>query len=212
VTPAIALALLLSPPPVLWAGYQEVTGEHDVPVIGTVETRNRTWFLARFDPEGGGRVLRERVCGVDFDRVMGVRVRLPERLLARLPIVTARFEAQPDGGWAGEWITGWGREDLDDDGRPGVTIDVDAPMCGGRVEVESRSTSRAVLRPEGDGFAGPLVVDVDQTMLGASNVCLRAASDDTREHHTGWMRLVAVPPDSTCGRWGPADWPARHIR
>jgi hypothetical protein len=206
---AATLALLLSPPPTLWAGYQEVAGERDVPVLGTVTTRNRTWFLARWEPEGDGYVLRQRTCGVDFDRVMGVAVKMPDRLLARLPVTTARFAPRADGSWFGQWESGWGAEDLDADGRPGVTIVVDAPMCGGRVQVTSSTVSRATLKPDGEALAGGVVVDVTQSVLDASNACLRSASEDTREQHRGWMRLVPVPPDSTCGRWRTDEWPAR---
>ncbi len=208
---AAMVALLLSTPPApLWAGYQEVTGEREVPILGTVTTRNRTWFLARWDRDGDGYVLRQRTCGVRFDRVMGVGVKLPDRLLARLPVQTARFVPRGDGTWFGEWESGWGGEDLDADGRPGVTIEVDAPMCGGRIQVASRTVSRAQLRADGEVLEGGVVVDVTQDVLGASNACLRSASDDTREQHRGWMRLVPVPPDSTCGRWRTDEWPARR--
>ncbi len=194
----------------LLAGYQEVEGAREVPVLGAVTTRSRTWFLARWLPDGDHRVLAMRTCGVEFDRVLGAKVELPSRALARLPVVRAPFRARADGSLvSAAWSSGW-QDDLDEDRRPGVSIHVDAPVCSGQVYVTSEARSSAVLFERGGTFEGRLRVRVKQRVLGASNDCLRRVSEDSDEELSGRLRLVPVPGDATCGRWSSERWPARR--
>ncbi|MCA9545548.1 MAG: hypothetical protein KC613_14185 [Myxococcales bacterium] len=214
--PTLALlAALLAPTaptaalPTLYAGYMEVVGTKDVPVIGTLKTRNRTWFLAERTPtEDGGFALRQRICQVEFDRVMGVQVKLGPALLEHLPAVEARLDPLPGGFFGGRWAQGWDATDVDRDGKPGGTIVVDAPMCGGRLYVQSQTVTKAKARPVEGAIDGRIAVSVDQKILGADSACLKAASEDEHLEQTGWFRLVPVPADATCLAWRRADWPA----
>lgn len=211
-----ALALLLpapaaaeAPADTLWAGYQVVTGSKRIPILGNLQTRTRTWFLARWREDEGGATLTRRVCGVAVDPVMGVEVRLPAALLANLPVSRMRFDLLAEGLVAVDAEEGWGREDLDRDGRPGVTIEVDAPLCGGKLYVASRTTANARAERVGDTIEGRIGVRVEQEILGASATCLRATADDTEDQMLGWFRLLPVPDDATCASWPHAAWPAR---
>lgn len=205
---ALALALLTPAPGPLYAGYEQVEGQREVPVLGTLRTRRHTWFLARFEPDGaGGRVLRQRACAVRFEPAKGAVVRLPDRLLARLP--ASRLELAPaEGGWRGAaQLAGWGEEDLDEDGQPGATIEVDAPLCGGALYVAHQTRSDLTARARGAEVVGEITIEVAQRVLGARGACLRELSEDGREVLRGRFRMVPVAPDATCARLPAEAWP-----
>lgn len=194
---------------VLYAGYQDLRGQTEVPVFGLIDTRSRTWFIARWTEKDGAWVLQQRTCAVDFDRVLGARVNMPEQLMRRLPVTEIPFRPEAGGLFAPAWTSGWGADDLDGDGHPGATIEVDAPVCSGGVYVASTATSSARLRPDGDGFQGKIRVRVRQQVLGASGACLRTVAQDSDETMRGVMRVVPVGADASCSRWSLARWPAR---
>ncbi|MBU0550572.1 hypothetical protein KKF91_00025 [Myxococcota bacterium] len=207
----LALALLSGPlpgPEGLWAGYQEVAGQRDVAVLGEVKMRNRAWFLARWRQEGERWIMEQEVCDVDFDPVLGSQVRLPLRALRRLPRAKAVFERWGKSWRARGWRSGWGAEDIDEDGAPGVTMVIDAPMCGGRLHVASDTITQAELRPEGQGWSARLRVRVAQKILGADSLCLGQVASDAQDRLRGFFRLAPVPEGSACADWARADWPA----
>lgn len=201
--------LAAPPPPTLWAGVQEVTGERAVPVIGTLKTTNRSWFLAERRETADGFELVQRACGVHFAPVMGVQVAIPDAAIQRVPPATVRLKTQPDGtvGAVGA-ESGWDRGDVDGDGRPGLTVTVKAAICGGALQVASAASTAIRLRVVGEALEGQVKVRVKQTVLGADGACLKKAAEDTDETHAGWVRLVPVPAGATCKTWQPAQWPA----
>lgn len=195
-----------------WLGYQEVEGERTIPVLGTLKTRNRNWFVADRVPQpGGGFVLQQHTCDVAFDPVLGVQVRMTRALIEAMPRVAVAFERLPDGTFGARgWHHGWDAADLEGDGHPGATVTVEAPVCGGDLYVASDSLTRARAKDTAGGLDARLVVDVKQQILGASSDCLRQASSDTEERLQGWFRLVPAPQgDVTCARFNRADWPGR---
>lgn len=206
---ALLVALLAPPQPTHWIGYQEVTGEKAVPVLGTLKTRNRAWFLAERRPTAEGFVIVQRPCHVDFDPVMGVKVKVSPALLRNLPATEAHFTPLPDGTFGARgWQSGWGPEDVDDDGRPGATVTVEAPMCGGKLYVASTSTTKARAKTHNGGLDGRVQVTVKQQILGAEGACLKSTAEDSLEHHAGWFRLVPTTPDTTCRTFSRQAWPA----
>jgi hypothetical protein len=216
-TPLLALLFLAAPTPKaapgLWAGYEVVEGQRTVPVLGTIPTRRRAWFLARWRPDAGdaGRMILERQpCGVAFDKAKGVQVSLPQTFVRQRPTETVRFNRDAAGGFrGGQWQTGWGPEDADGDGHPGVSVQVDAPLCGGALYISSSSRNQAVAHRKGAALLGRIRTEVRQRVLGASGACLRATASDTVERKAGWFRLVPAPDDATCDSWSHARWPAR---
>lgn len=205
---AILIGLLAPPGPTTWAGMQEVVGSQDVPVIGTVKTRNRSWFIAERRATADGFELVQRPCGVSFDPVMGVQVAMRPDAVPKLPAATLRFTRQPDGSFGVvNAQSGWDRTDHDADGQPGVTVQVKAAICGGTLQVASQTLTTARLKAVKDGLEGPVRVQVKQTILGASGACLKKAAADSDEAMSGWVRLVPVPAGATCQTWKPARWP-----
>ena len=196
------------PPAGLWAGYQEVQGFQVLPVMGKVATRSRTWLLATLAPTpDGGFTLTERGCMVDFKPVLGVQVEMPAATVARLPTTLATFQVEGADFVAPGWQAGWGTEDVDGDGHPGVTLSVRAPLCGGQLYVASTATTRARARMHEGALEARIAIDVEQTMLGAEGACLREVASNETQHLTGWLRLVPVPAGTTCPT-DPAVWPA----
>lgn len=178
-------------------------------MVGTLKTVNRSWFLAERRPTADGFELVQRPCGVHFAPVMGVQVALAPAAVQRVPPATLKLARQPDGsfGVAGA-KSGWDATDVDGDGKPGVTVQVKAAICGGTLQVASETTTAARLRTVGKALEGQVKVRVKQRILDADGACLKKAAEDTDETHTGWVRLVPVPAGATCKTWQAAQWPA----
>lgn len=202
------VALLAPPTPGVWAGYQEVEGKREVPLLGVVKTLARTWFLAELTPTpSGGFRLTQRPCHVEFKPVMGVRVGMAPEAVPKLPPSVGTFEPEGPGFAAQGWVTAWDATDIDQDGHPGVTMRIEAPLCGGLLYVASQATTRARARMQGDALEGRVQVDVKQQVLGAEGACLRQFAASEAEQVSGWFRLVPMPEGTQC----PTDlatWPA----
>lgn len=183
----------------LWAGHQVLVGEKAVPIIGKVETRTDTYFIATFEKRGAEWVLKQRVCKTTIKPTLGVTVRFPKGTVQKLPSTDVTFDQAPDGYWyATPWTSGWGKEDLDADGHPGITLDIGAPLCSGQVYVASQSTSQARAKRTDDLWVGQIRVQVAQKTLGASNKCLTLLSNDDDDKAHGTFAYTKVPDGSTC--------------
>ncbi len=187
----------------LYLGHTRVEGERKVPILGRLVTRTDTWVVASIQQQDGGLVVEQSPCQLDIKPVLGVRVELDEASVPLLP--AARFHLRPDltpdadhALHGAPWKTGWGPEDLDGDGSPGVTMRVRSTLCGGTLAVASDTTSEAWARWDGDALVGRLKVQVEQRILDASGACLRAAAKDSIEHVAGSFRYTPLPPGSTC--------------
>ena len=188
----------------LWAGHHVAEGQREVPFLGTLETRMDTWVLARVRHDSSGIVLREQACAIRFAEVAGVRVVMPA---AAIPITEVLFEHTGAGRYSARSSHGWGREDVDGDGHPGMTIHVDAPLCEGSLYVANRSSSRAQARTVGGALRGHASVWVEQRELGASRACLRWGPDVTEERLRERFAYVPVPEGSDCSSLQSEGWP-----
>lgn len=214
VSAAVLVIAMLPPPPGagtdLWAGHQVVWGKRKIPVLGERETRTETFVLARVRRLGSDIELAQGACRVVVKDVAGVRTRIAAAAVRRLPVVWFRLEGNAVGdGWRGRWRSGWDARDWDGDGRPGLRVEVGAPLCGGSVYVATESESRAEAEPYGAAVRGRVSVTVYQRVLGASNVCLELAGRDTEEEQRGVFAYQPVPADSTCDSLAEAGWPVR---
>ncbi|MFO0727800.1 MAG: hypothetical protein U1E65_28740 [Myxococcota bacterium] len=191
-----------------WAGHQVVFGERRIPFMGTLKTRTDTFVLAELSEEGGALELRERPCHIEFAEVAGVKVRMEPETLERLPEVVVRFRKDARGQWAaGPWGSGFGASDDDGDGHPGVTLEVEAPLCGGRLYVRSEAESLARAQREGEGLRGELKVRLKQHILGAEGSCLSALASDSEERLSGKFRYAPVEAGTDCAAMAGSDWP-----
>ncbi|MCA9671047.1 MAG: hypothetical protein KC503_35865 [Myxococcales bacterium] len=197
----------------LWVGHQFVEGRRVVPILGPLRTRTDTYVIARVRRRGGRIELEQRTCRVDFAKVAGGKVRLSDRGVAALP--SARITFRPHQSrllYAAPWRVGWGSEDIDRDGKPGMTIRVDAPLCGGTLQVASRTTSVARGQRRGELFVGQVAVTVRQRILGASGRCLRLVARDSKDSMIGHFAYRRVPAGTTCSDLARRPWPVRAPR
>ncbi len=186
--------------PVLWAGRSAVTGTRKVPIIGTIDFRTDNYLLATVSrTEAGGYALEQQVCKVTFEKAAGASISLDEKAAGKMHTAYPVFEPHADGGFAAaEWPSGWGEEDLDEDGRPGMAVRVQAPLCGGTLHVASEAKSLATATLDGDRFFGDIDIHVDQQIQEVDGACLRWMSSDRAEWMKGKFVYTPAPADATC--------------
>lgn len=182
-----------------FVGHTWVGTERELPILGVLRTQTDTWVIAELRVEDGRVTIEQRPCGMEIKPVAGVHVGMDQAGLQRLPSTTFHFDSASGGGLeAPAWRQGWGEEDVDHDGDPGATIRVRHPLCGGRLQVASDTTSTATGRWEGGALVGDLSVEVGQRILGASGACLKLAARDSVETMRGGFRYTPVLPGSGC--------------
>ena len=155
------------------------------------------------DGAGENRWTAQR-CGVC------VATTLADGAVRKLP--PTRFEflrLHGDAVRASPWRAGWGVEDVEGDGHPGITVTVDSTLCGGELHVGSTTTSAATGHLTEDGMVGLIDVRVQQQIHGADGYCLSVASSDTDERQRGRLAYKRVPPSTTCESLQVDQWPAR---
>ncbi|MFH1807286.1 MAG: hypothetical protein ABIJ09_00975 [Pseudomonadota bacterium] len=213
--PASAPASAPSPAPEsiaeeLWAGHQLVTGSRPLPVFGDIETRGESFVLARARITSDRIELEQWPCVFRFKPVLGVSVRMSAATMKKLPRARIRFLATGDQAYrAPAWEVGWDRQDLDGDGHPGVTVQVDNAFCDGEVYTASRSTSTALARRLADGLEGDVTVRTRERVHDASRLCLKAGSSEREEVQQGRFRYRRVAPGTRCEDLQIEAWPVR---
>lgn len=192
-----------TPPRELWAGHQITFGVRDIPFKGEVVTRTDTFVLARAQRSAKGIELSQFACRVLIERVAGVQVSIDHRAL---PSSRVTFVPSENGFVADSEVV-WGEEDIDGDGHPGMTVEVDAPVCSGEIYVDNHSTTHATATHDGTRLRGNANVHVIQHVLGTKGRCLAMTASDTNEHVQGPFAYVAVPSGTTCASLRRDGWP-----
>ena len=175
--------------------------------VDALRTRTDTWVLARVVQDGDRLLIEQIPCAMEIKPVAGVRVGMTEAAVRALP--SASFVLQAEGeAWTGlPWSSGWGEEDLDQDGEPGVSVQVRSPLCGGELAVASQTLSTAQARFDGQDLSGSLQVEVQQRILGAHGACLRAVAQDSVDRMQGTFRYAPAPPGARCEDLPRTAWP-----
>lgn len=194
--------------PTLWAGHQVTFGKRDIPFKGEVETRVDSFVLARLERDGELATLHQTACHVRFSKVAGVMVHMDTQALPDTRMVFSVPETTSvDDEFEGRSVVAWASEDLDDDGHPGVTVHVQAPVCSGELYVANRSKTKATATLAPERLQGRARVHVRQKILGAEGACLSAVAKDTDEHVSGPFAYVPVPEGTTCEMLFRQGWP-----
>ena len=193
----------------VWALHQVVVGRTKIPILGSRQTRTETFGLARVTITPDGIDVKQVACRVAFKKVAGVQVRIPGSALTRLPAAQFRFTRRGTEHVAAPWAVGWSDQDVDGDGLPGMTVVVDAALCGGRLRVASQTVSSARGWAHRSGMSGKIRVEVKQRILGSSSLCLKLFARDSREVQTGRFVYRRVDPRATCRSLLRTEWPAR---
>ncbi|MDF1564129.1 MAG: hypothetical protein P1V51_13855 [Deltaproteobacteria bacterium] len=182
-----------------YLGTQRVRGILKLPVLGEVDTEVTFTVLATIQSGEEGLSIEQRPCSVEFSNVLGIGTAMEEAGVRRLPVEKIAF-GPAEGDWraAEPWLVGWGAEDVDADGKPGATVQVKAPLCGGEVHVSSQTVSIARGQWTGETFRGRVKVVVAQKILGASNACLSMTATDKRQKMSGEFEYRPVPAGTRC--------------
>lgn len=192
-----------------WAGHQVLLGARNLPILGRLETRSESFQLARVQRSEEGLRLVQQTCRMEIAPVAGVTVRFLPEGVPKMPPSVIEYVRRKDRWEGGPWVTEWNEEDVDGDGKPGATLVVEAPICGGTLYVGgfSRASTRATEK-EG-GIVGEMRARVGHRILGTSGGCLRLVARDSEESVSGTFAYVPVPPDATCESLLAGPWPAR---
>lgn len=203
-------AVAPAPAAVLWASQQVTVGWRHVPVVGEVASRTTVATLARVVPDGDGWLIVDRPCQIAVRADHGVELVFDPAAVRNMPPITFRFTPTATGFAAGPWAGGWGAEDVDGDGVGGIRVRVSAPVCGGAIDVASRTVSVATgSAGVGGGLSGQISVSITRDILGTSNACLSLLDRHTEEQVKGAFAWVPVPDGSTCDSLSAAAWPAQ---
>ena len=191
--------------PTLWAGHQVTFGKREVPFKGEVSTRMDSFVIARLRRRDGGVIeLEQTACHVRFSKVAGVMVHMDAEALPETRMV---FATGDDGSPTGRSLVAWSNEDVDEDGHPGMTVHVKAPVCSGDLYVTNRSTTKATATFDSERLEGNAKVHVRQEILGAEGACLSAVAKTTDERVKGPFAYVPVPEGTTCETLFNQGWP-----
>jgi len=190
-----------------WAGHQVVFGTREVPVLGTLETRMDTYVIARVRRTATEVQIDERACKVDYGDIGGVKVYVDANDLPDSRVVFERVEGTPHYTMSG--TVNWGREDIDEDGKPGMRVYVDAPVCSGALHVSNKTTTiaRAFGKDDTTPLRGEVTLSVRQTIFDAEGKCLDAISKDSFERSKGKFRYTKIKANETCQSLLGGAWP-----
>lgn len=190
-----------------WVGHQVVYGKTSVPFMGDKQTRTDSYVLASVTRRGETVELSQLACKVAFKEIAGVKLDIPTEALLRMPKADIRFEPERGLLKASPWEVGWYKADIDRDGAPGLSVDVDASICSGKIHVASSTRSAAVAKLTENGMMGKISVHVKQRILGSDSVCLKMFSNDSEESQKGGFVYQRVAGDTTCKDLLGRPWP-----
>jgi hypothetical protein len=192
-----------------WAGHEILIGRVDLPLLGRIDTRTDNFVIATVTREGETYKLVQSACGSHTKPVLGSSVTLRDSAFSLLPATTIEYRRSGTTLVAPRWTSGWGSEDVDGDGHPGVTYDVNAPLCGGQIYASVHNVAMARAREGEQGrIAGEVKVRATQNVLGTNGTCLDMFAGDRKEELRGTFAYVPVPAGATCDSLAGA-WPAQ---
>lgn len=193
----------------LWAGRALLVGHRAVPFLGKVEARTESFVLAKVTRVGATMRLEQTSCVINLSNAAGVKLSLNPDAPQRLPAMQLVFDKRRDGMWYQRTVSaGWKSEDVDGDQKPGMTVNVDAPLCGGAIYVglETRNVSRGTTGA-GGGMKGEMKAEVKQTILGTSGACLSIIAKPSEEKARGTFAYLPVDSGATCESLARDGWP-----
>jgi hypothetical protein len=165
-------------------------------------------MLAEITRTEDSLTLKQFACKTAIKKVAGVSVTIPQKALRGMPAAIVRFRRLEDAWLAPFWRVGWSNEDIDGDGQPGMSIEVNAPLCNGRLYVANQTfTNAKAWSMAKEAMNGALRLRVQQTILGSDRLCLRLFSKNSREEQWGVFAYRQVKPGSTCDGLLKRPWP-----
>ena len=207
----VASALAAEPSVEVWAGHAIVSGKRSVPILGKVEAKTESWVLARVTRKKDGFELEQRSCEVRLSNPLGVKLALNAGAAELLPPLFIEYVRKPDGRYyQAPSTTGWDKEDVDRDKSPGMTVNIDASICDGKlfVGIKTKSMSRGVLKND-SVLRGEIKAQIAQHVLGHEGACIGLLADDANEAAVGSFAYVPTSTSATCASLAIDRWPIR---
>jgi len=201
-----------------WSLTLVVATRATVPILGTMLAEVHSELTVRIYKENERIIQEQHVCSsILHEQQKLVKTILPEKLIASLPV--ARFEPvweNREGTWYyeadfGRQALGWNGQgplpekpaspnviDTDQDGQPGVTVLVEAPLVGkGEVWLAQVGHTRVVGKGNENQIQGTVSVpEMDSHVLGASNAMLLHAPTVTFDPHRSFFSMTRVQQPS----------------
>ena len=193
----------------IWLGTMHVYERSEMPIIGTVDSRTDSLVLLQRQPTAPDIYrFKQTLCAVTLQPVGGIQMALRPGAARQLPPVLLELRLRGPHTLAGSWASGWDASDHDGDGNPGLSIQIDVPLCSGVLYLATNSRTQARVHRVGTALLGETRVELDQTILGASNPCLRLAARDRSMSLQGVFKWVPRPETVlTCDQVRLDMWP-----
>lgn len=207
-----------------WARAQVTTALVDIPVVGELASRTLAVTLLRVEQDGPSLTLNEQVCVLTTKAPTTlVRTTYPDAFVRAVSGNRRRGRLERDGAriryfepkqmyWrgmrpdvdVGEPLPNDAKDprisDLDRDGAPGLTVNVDG-LIDGKVFLVQRSWSEldGVVRSR-NRIEGQVVWGSEETILGATKSLLRSPPDKRPDpaRSRNFFRMRRVPSTATC--------------
>lgn len=208
-----------------WAQKMVLTGVSDAPVIGRVTSETRSLLLVDVEHDSDTQLsLQTRVCDIQMSNDTSVvETTAPDAFVDAVPNERRSGRLEVDEAGATELVIPkhvalFGAQlrspsserlprkkshpavtDPDGDGHPGVTIRIDG-LVSGSIYLVQRSWDAWRGTVEDDRVEGTVRWDVEQSVLGASNMFLKS-QPSTRPHPDrtrSWFELVSVESNTDC--------------
>ena len=194
-----------------WVGHQVLKGKRKIPVYGDKETHTESFLIAEVHRSDRHIEIRQKICRIEVKPIKGVTAGMSQDTVLRLPKSRITIDVKSDGTLSAQpWTSGWETEDIDADGHPGATVQIQGGKCPGEVYATNRTVSRLVSgRATEEGIAGEMAAQVTQKILGASSVCLKLVAGDSEENQTGYFAYRRVPVGANCRNLADKPWPVK---
>jgi hypothetical protein len=191
-----------------WVGHYIQEGLRKVPLSGQKQVHTETFVIAQVHRSGDQLNFIESVCRIEVRPVKKVTVTMSPATIAHLPPTKFTLNVQ-DGQISGPaWTSGWGTEDVEDDGHPGATVHVGGTFCSGDLYISNQTrTSLTSGKMEDSRLSGLVSGLVRQRVLGADGICLRTMVGDSEEVQMGTLAYARVEDGTTCQSLGGKPWP-----
>ena len=204
-----------------WLVFQVTTAETKVPVLGAIETITRSIALHRLEQDGNRLSGPGVLCDLQSDmKPRLVETVYPPALIRALPQPRLDGELLMRNGKLvfhqpketvviGAKLENIENEplpvdpadarvvDQDADGQPGVTVKVRG-FVSGDVFVAQRNWAEFWVRQNGSGFAGDLLFETEQRILGATSSRLKTPTAAVPVPSKSYVHMVRLPQDATC--------------
>lgn len=179
-----------------WVGHQVTRGHRKVPVLGKLATHLETYYLAKVRKKGKGFEVIQRACASDYRPIAGIKIGFHAE---HTPPIRYTFSPNAQGALAADAQVTWNQDDLDKDGQPGLSIDVDAKICRGQLYVGNQTQLKSQARWVNPWlWEGTIETQHFMKILGANSFCLRTFARSRREESQGKFKFRALSGPTTC--------------